>query len=132
MEFQLPCMETFNKIKDLIYILTSTMLIDPDPSTQHDGKRLKNINLTENEWQEISKLIIILEDFEYLDGINDSNVENINLTNSDTAFDDDVGYEDAPEDESISEQPKRRKLILIRHKIAPILKNVLKLHFIDQ
>lgn len=41
---------------------------------------------------------------------NDSNVEDIDLTNSDTAFDDDVGYEDAPEDESISEQPKRRKI----------------------
>ncbi|CAB4396796.1 unnamed protein product [Rhizophagus irregularis] len=41
---------------------------------------------------------------------NDSNVEDIDLTNSNTAFDDDVGYEDAPEDESISEQPKRRKI----------------------
>ncbi|CAB5383759.1 unnamed protein product [Rhizophagus irregularis] len=124
------------KIKDLIDILASTMLIDPDLSTRRDGKRLKNINLTENEWQEISKLIIILEDFagatEYLGGSkyatislmysvlamikqkilpdNDSNVEDIDLTNSDTAFDDDVGYEDAPEDESISEQPKRRKI----------------------
>ncbi|CAB5330942.1 unnamed protein product [Rhizophagus irregularis] len=124
------------KIKDLIDILASTMLIDPDLSTRCDGKRLKNINLTENEWQEISKLIIILEDFagatEYLGGSkyatislmysvlamikqkilpdNDSNVEDIDLTNSDTAFDDDVGYEDAPEDESISEQPKRRKI----------------------
>ncbi|CAB5369823.1 unnamed protein product [Rhizophagus irregularis] len=129
-------METFNKIKDLIDILAFTMLINPDLSTRRDGKRLKNINLTENEWQEISKLIIILEDFagatEYLGGSkyatislmysvlamikqkilldNDSNVEDIDLTNSDTAFDDDVGYEDAPEDESISEQPKRRKI----------------------
>ena len=37
------------KIKDLVDILASTMLIDPDLSTRHDGKRLKNINLTENE-----------------------------------------------------------------------------------
>jgi len=48
------------KIKDLIDILASTMLIDPDSSTRRDGKRLKNINLTENEWQEIGKLTIIL------------------------------------------------------------------------
>ena len=124
------------KIKDLIDILASTMLIDPDPSTRRDGKRLKNINLTENEWQEMNKLIIILEDFagatEYLGGskyttislmysilamINqkilpddDSNVEMIDLTSLNTAFDDDVGYEDAPEDEPISGQPKRRKI----------------------
>ena len=51
------------KIKDLIDILASTMLIDPDPSTRRDGKRLKSINLTDNEWQAISKLIVILEDF---------------------------------------------------------------------
>ena len=39
------------------------MMIDSDSSTRRDGKWLKNINLTEAEWQEISKLIIILEDF---------------------------------------------------------------------
>ena len=48
------------KIKDLIDILASIMLIDPDPSTQYDSKRLKDINLTEEEWQEIKKLIIKL------------------------------------------------------------------------
>jgi len=124
------------KIKDLVDILASTMLIDPDLSTRRDGKRLKNINLTENEWQEIGKLIIILEDFaeatEYLGGskyttislmysvlaiINqkilpddNSNVEVVDLTSPNTAFDDDVGYEDAPEDEPISKQPKCRKI----------------------
>ncbi len=124
------------KIKDLVDILASTMLIDPDLSTRRDGKRLKNINLTENEWQEIGKLIIILEDFaeatEYLGGskyttislmysvlaiINqkilpddNSDVEVVDLTSPNTAFDDDVGYEDAPEDEPISKQPKRRKI----------------------
>ena len=94
------------------------MLIDPDLSTRRDGKRLKNINLTENEWQEIGKLIIILEDFaeatEYLGGSkyttislmysvlavisqnllpdDDSDVEIVDLTSLNTAFDDDVGY----------------------------------------
>ena len=82
----------------------------------------------DNEWQAISKLIVILEDFagatEYLSGSNyitislmysllaviskklipdDSYMEVIDLTGSDTVFDDDVGYEDAPEDEPITE-----------------------------
>ncbi|CAB4418985.1 unnamed protein product [Rhizophagus irregularis] len=39
----------------------------------------------------------------------DSNVEVIDLTSPNTAFDDNVGYEDAPEDE-ITQQPKRRKI----------------------
>ena len=122
------------KIKDLIDILASTMLIDSDPSTRRDGKRLKDINLTENEWQEIRKLIKILEDFaeatEYLGGSKyttislmysvlamiskkispNSNMEVVDLTSPNTAFDDDVGYEDAPEDEPITERPKRRKI----------------------
>jgi hypothetical protein len=37
-------------------------------------------------------------------------VEVIDLTSQNTAFDDDVGYEDAPEDEPISGQPTRRKI----------------------
>jgi len=124
------------KIKDLIDILASTMLIDPDPSTRRDGKRLKSINLTEDEWQEISKLVKVLKDFadatEYLGGSkyttislmysvlaiisknllpnDDSDVKIVDLTNPNTAFDDDVGYEDAPEDEPITERPKRRKI----------------------
>jgi hypothetical protein len=123
------------KIKDIIDVLASTMMIDSDPSTRRDGKRLKEINLTDGEWQAINQLIIILEDFagatEYLGGskyttislmysvlavINikimpdDSNVEVVDLTSPDTAFDDDVGYGDAPEDEPITEQPKRRKI----------------------
>ena len=128
------------------------MLIDPDLSTRRDGKRLKNINLTENEWQEMSKLIIILEDFagatEYLGRSkyatislmysvlamikqkilpdNDSNVEDIDLTNSDTAFDDDQKMN------LFLNNLNGEKLILICRKIALILKNVLKQHFTDQ
>lgn len=124
------------KIKHLIDILASTMLIDPDPTTRRDGKRLKNINLTEDEWQEIGKLVKVLEDFaeatEYLGGSKyttislmysvlamiskkilpggNSDVEVVDLTNPNTAFDDDVGYEDAPEDEPTTERPKRRKI----------------------
>ena len=112
------------------------MIIDPDPSTRRDGKRLKEINLTEDEWNEMKKLIIILEDFagvtEYLGGskyttislmysllvmisqkvmpVDDSNTEVIDLTSPNTAFDDDVGYDDAPDDEPITGYPKRRKI----------------------
>jgi len=132
------------KIKDLIDVLASTMLIDNDPSMRNNGKRLKNINLTENEWQEMDKLIKVLEDFaeatEYLGGskyttislmysiltvisqkilpdddsdddLDDNfNMEIVDLTSSNTAFDDNVSYEDAPEDEPITEQPKCRKI----------------------
>ncbi len=48
------------------------MVIDSDPSTRQDGKRLKKINLTKDKWEAINKLIIILENFakatEYLGG----------------------------------------------------------------
>ena len=121
------------KIKDLINILVSTLMIDPD--TQWDGKRLKDINLTDDEWQAIGKLVIILKDFarvtEYLGGSNyttislmysllaiiskkiileNSDIEVIDLTSPNTAFDDDIGYEDAPEDEPITQQLKCKKI----------------------
>ena len=60
------------------------------------------------------------------------NVEVVDLTSPNTAFDDNVGYEDAPEDEPISKQPKCKKLILIHHKIALILISMLKQHYINQ
>ena len=60
------------KIKDLIDVLTSTMIINSDPSIWQDEKRLKKINLTKDKWKAINKLIVILEDFaeatEYLGG----------------------------------------------------------------
>ena len=96
---------------------------------------MKDINLTEEEWQEIKKLIKVLEDFaeatEYLGGSkyttislmysvlamiskkilpDNSNVKIVDLTSPNTAFDDDVSYKDAPEDELITERPKRRKI----------------------
>ena len=39
-----------------------------------------------------------------------SDVKVVDLTSPNTAFDDDVGYEDAPDDEPITERPKRRKI----------------------
>jgi len=125
------------KIKDLIDVLASTLMIDPD--TRRDGKRLRDINLTDDEWQAIGKLVNILGDFagatEYLGGSNyttislmysllaviskkiipeDSDVEVIDLTSPNTAFDNDVGYEDAPELNNLNAE----KLTLILHKIV--------------
>ena len=112
---------------------------------------MKDINLTEEEWQEIKKLIKVLEDFaeatEYLGGSkyttislmysvlamiskkilpDNSNVEIVDLTSPNTAFDDDVGYEDAPEDELITEQPKRRKININTPQDCANLKNRVK------
>ena len=80
-------------------------------------------------------MVIILEDFaeatKYLDGSNyttisliysllaiiskniipdNSNIEVIDLTSPNTAFDNDIDYEDAPDDDPITQQPKRRKI----------------------
>src|SRR6266542_68762 len=127
------------------------MIIDPDSSVQRDGKRLKSINLIDDKWYTINRLIIILEDFaeatEYLGRSNyitisliysllaiiskniipdDFNIEVVDLTSPNTAFDDDIDYEDVSEDESITQQSKRRKSILIFYKTIMILKIVLK------
>ncbi|CAG8684570.1 14916_t:CDS:1, partial [Funneliformis caledonium] len=94
-----------------------------------------DINLTDDKWQAIDKLVIILKDFarvtEYLGGSDyttislmysllaiiskkiipkNSDMEVIDLTSLNTTFDDDIGYEDALEDEPITQQPKRRKI----------------------
>ena len=99
-----------------------------DPDTWRDGKRLKDINLTDDKWQAIGKLVIILEDFagvtEYLGESNyttislmysllaiiskkiiseNSDIEVIDLTSPNTAFDDDIGYKDTPENEPITQ-----------------------------
>jgi len=112
------------KIKDLVEIMATTMMIDPILSTRYDGRKLKSINLTEEEWQAIDELIIILEDFaeatEYLGGSkyttislmysileiisqkllpDGSEVEIVDLSNSNTAFDDNVSYNDISEDD---------------------------------
>ncbi|CAG8769240.1 2984_t:CDS:2, partial [Funneliformis caledonium] len=80
-----------------------------------------------DKWYAINRLVIILEDFaevtEYLSGSNyttislmysllaiisknivldDSSIEVVDLTSPNTAFDDNVGYEDALEDEKIN------------------------------
>ncbi len=104
------------------------MIIDSDFSVWQDGKWLKSINLTDDEWYAINRLVIILKDFaeatEYLNGSNyttislmysllviisknivsdDFNIEVVDLTSPNTAFDDDIGYEDALKDEPITQ-----------------------------
>ena len=105
----------------------------------------------EDEWKLISKLIIILEDFaeatEYLGGStyttislmysvlavisyklipdNSDNVEVVDFTNPNTAFDD-ISYEDAPENETITEQPKNRRICINTPQNCTNLKNHIK------
>ena len=116
-----------------------TMLRDDDPTTRKDGKRLSEINLVEDEWVTIKKLIKILEPFasgtELLEGsnyttisfmydaiteitngiVNSSEIdpEEINLTDHTTIFDHDIGIEDLDDnDEEIYDLPKKRKISL--------------------
>jgi hypothetical protein len=59
--------------------------------------------------------------------VDDSNVEVVDLTSPNTAFDDDVGYEDAPEDEPITEQPKCRKININKPQNCDNLEKCVKL-----
>ncbi|CAG8630734.1 7431_t:CDS:2, partial [Diversispora eburnea] len=59
----LPVEVLITRAKLLVEIMATTIMIDSNLSTRYDGRRLKSINLTEEEWQAINELIIILEDF---------------------------------------------------------------------
>src|SRR5688572_24367189 len=115
-----------------------TMLRNKDPTTRNDGKRLSEINLTQDEWAAIKQLIRILEPFasgtELLEGskyatisfmydviteitngiISSSEItpEEIDLTNPTTIFDNDIGIEDPDNDDEIDNHPKRRKILI--------------------
>ena len=56
---------------------------------------------------------------------NDSDVEVVDLTSQNTAFDD-VSYKDAPEDETITEQSKSRKIRINTPQNCTNLKNHVK------
>ncbi|GBC20052.1 hypothetical protein GLOIN_2v1482909 [Rhizophagus irregularis DAOM 181602=DAOM 197198] len=98
--------------------MITTLCIDSDKQAKKDGKQLKDINLTEDEWNAISELISILEPFanatELLGGSqyvtvsfmypainviikdvkpsnsNSNEVEVVDFTEPNTAFDNDV------------------------------------------
>ncbi|CAB4418984.1 unnamed protein product [Rhizophagus irregularis] len=123
------------KIHDYIDVMAMTILRDDDPTTRKDGKRLREINLNEDEWDAIKQLIKILEPFasgtELLEGSNYATIsfmydaiteitngivrsneidpEEIDLTNHTTIFDYDIGIEDS-DDDVIDDHPKQRKI----------------------
>lgn len=112
---------------------------DSDPITRKDGKRLGKINLSDDEWMAIKQLIKILEPFasgtELLEGSKYATIsfmydaiaelkkgvysahdmlepDDIDLANFTTVFDDDVGIEDADDDDEVDDHPKRRKILI--------------------
>ena len=118
--------------------MITTLCIDSDKQAKKDGKRLKDINLTEDEWNAINELIPILEPFanatELLGGSqyatvsfmypainvitkgvkpsdsNSNDVEVVDFTEPNTAFDDDVEYEDSEDGDIANNQSKQRKI----------------------
>ncbi|CAG8637881.1 11553_t:CDS:2, partial [Diversispora eburnea] len=123
------------KIKNLIDILVSTMLIDNDPSVLEDfveateylgGSKYTTISLMYSILMVISQKILSDDDLDD-NSDNDSNIEIIDLTGSNTIFDDDVSYRDAPEDEPITEQSKRRKININIPQVYTNLENRVKI-----
>jgi hypothetical protein len=125
------------KIHDYIDVMAMAMLRDDDPTMRKDGKRLREINLNEDEWNTIKQLIKILEPFasgtellegsnyatisfmydaiaEITNGIIDSDeidLEEIDFTDHTTIFDNDIAIEDSDDDE-INDYQKRRKILV--------------------
>ncbi|GBC53159.2 zinc finger BED domain-containing protein 1-like [Rhizophagus irregularis DAOM 181602=DAOM 197198] len=104
---------------DFINIMITTLCIDSDKQAKKDGKQLKGINFTKDEWNAISELIPILELFanatELLGGVklsnsNSNEVEVVDFTEPNTTFDDDVEYEDSEDGDIANNQSKQRKI----------------------
>jgi len=113
--------------------MSITILEDKDLITQKDKKRLSEINLIEDEWVVIKQLIKILESFasetelfesskyvtisfiydaitEITNGIinsNEVNSEKIDLINSITVFNTDIGIENPNDNDKIDDYSKR-------------------------
>ncbi|CAB5159974.1 unnamed protein product [Rhizophagus irregularis] len=99
--------------------MITTLCIDSDKQAKKDGKQLKGINFTKDEWNAISELIPILELFanatELLGGVklsnsNSNEVEVVDFTEPNTTFDDDVEYEDSEDGDIANNQSKQRKI----------------------
>jgi hypothetical protein len=116
--------------------MASSLSIDPDAQARKDGKRLKKINLVEEEWEALKVLTDILQKFadatDILGGstyttisfmyhalqiiksriytYNKEQTDEIDITTQDTVFDENVGYVDAPEDEIYVNDSKGRKI----------------------
>jgi hypothetical protein len=123
------------KIRNLIDVMASSLSIDSDAQARKDGKRLKKINLVDDEWEALKKLTNILEKFaeatEILGGSNYTTISfmyqaleiikkdinvlieepvEIDLTTQNTVFDENIGYIDSPEDEIDTDYPKERNI----------------------
>ena len=118
--------------------MASSLSIDPNPQARKDGKRLKEINLADEQWEALKKLTCILKKFaeatDLLGGSTYTTISfmhqalqiikrnlhtssnkksvNIDLTTQNTVFDEDVEYVDSPEDEVNTKHPKRRRIFI--------------------
>ncbi|RHZ44923.1 hypothetical protein Glove_707g109 [Diversispora epigaea] len=95
------------KIKNLVEIMVTIMIIDPDPSTKYNGRRLRNINLIEEECilEIISqKLLPDNSEIEIIDLIQNNNISR------NTAFDNNISYTDTPEDDT--EEFKKHEMLV--------------------
>ncbi|CAG8643644.1 19306_t:CDS:2 [Rhizophagus irregularis] len=91
----------YNNVKD---ILVNKI----DKQAKKDGKQLKGINFTKDEWNAISELIPILELFANATEL--LGVEVVDFTEPNTTFDDDVEYEDSEDGDIANNQSKQRKI----------------------
>jgi hypothetical protein len=114
--------------------MASSLSVNSNPQTRKDSKRLKEINLVDEEWEALKKLTNILKKFaeatDLLGGSTYTTISfmhqalqiirrdicpltkesvNIVLTTLDREFDEDVEYVDSPEDEIGTRNPKERK-----------------------
>ncbi|GES85940.1 hypothetical protein GLOIN_2v1482909 [Rhizophagus clarus] len=81
--------------------MASSLSVDSNPQVQKDGKRLKKINLVDEEWKALRRLTNILKKFaEATDFLGD------------TVFDEDVEYANSPKDEIDTRHPKGRKIYI--------------------
>jgi len=165
-------------IKDAIDIVITTLTVTNSPEARRDGRRLKEIQLTEDEWDLMKDLVDILGPFfeteelggsEYItisyiltsilalirnlansinhsadelsdelnDELSDEELsEEVNFETNDLAFDNNIGFIDAKEEEE--QGPKKRKINIntptntknMKHKIKNALYNAL-LHYWD-
>ena len=117
--------------------MASSLSVDSNAQARKDGKRLKEINLVDEEWEALKKLTCILKKFaEATDLLGGSTYTTISFmyqalqiikrdictftkesvdidpTTQDTVFDEDVEYVDSPEDEINTKHPKGRKIFI--------------------
>ncbi|GES99344.1 zinc finger BED domain-containing protein 1-like [Rhizophagus clarus] len=85
---------------DIINIMITELCIDSDKQAKKDGKRLKDINLTKDEWNAISVK---------LSNSNINEVDAVDFTEPSTAFDDDDEYEDSEDGDIANNQSKQHK-----------------------